>query len=100
MGYKLSYDFSCSRERERLPNMMARKTTDEIRGLLTNAKLDFNEIENEALNAYLPKIFHICPFSEDICTAKQCMNCEVFKNSAKKTKLEVKIKNVSTRERI
>lgn len=100
MGYKLSCDFSYSRERGRLPNMMVRKTTDEIRGLLTNAKLDFNEIENEALNAYLPKIFHICPFSEDICTTKQCMTCEIFLNSAKKTKLEVKIKNANTRERI
>jgi len=80
--------------------MMTRKTTDEIRGLLTNSKLHFNEIENAALNAYLPKIFHICPFSEDICKATQCMNCEIFKNSAKKAKLEVKIKNLSTRERI
>jgi len=70
--------------------MMTRKTTDEIRGLLTNAKLDFTEIVNEALNAYLPKIFQICPFSEDVCTAKQCMNCEIFKNSVKKTKLENK----------
>jgi hypothetical protein len=100
MGYKLSYDFSCSREKGRLPNTMIRKTTDEIRELLTNAKLDFNEIENEALNAYLPKIFQICPFSEDICTARQCMECAIFKNSAKKAKLEVKIKNVSTRKRI
>ena len=80
--------------------MIARKTTDEIRGLLANANLDFNEVENAALNAYLPKIFHICPFSEDICAAKQCMNCEIFKNSATKAKLEVKIKNVNPRERL
>ena len=79
---------------------MIRKTTDEIRELLTDAKLDFGEIENEALNAYLPKIFHSCPFSEDVCTTKQCTKCAVFKNSAKNTKLLVESTNVSARERI
>jgi hypothetical protein len=62
---------------------MIRKTTDEIRKLLCNAELDFEAVENEALNAYLPKIFHRCPISEDICTRKQCMECRVFKDSAK-----------------
>jgi hypothetical protein len=65
---------------------MAQKTTDEIRTLLRNAKLDFESVENKALNAYLPKIFHICPFSEDVCTMEQCIECAVFINSAKKTR--------------
>jgi len=63
---------------------VTQKSTDEIRTLLNNAKLDFASVENEALNAYLPRIFHSCPFSEDICTTKQCMECAVFKDSPKK----------------
>jgi hypothetical protein len=63
---------------------MTLKTTTEIRTLLSNAKLDFESVENEALNAYLPRLFQICPFSEDICTTKQCIECDVFKNSNKK----------------
>jgi len=62
----------------------ALKTTEEIKTLLSNAQLDFESIEKEALNAYLPRIFHSCPFSEDICTTVQCIDCIVFKNSAKK----------------
>jgi hypothetical protein len=62
---------------------MIRKTTDEIRKLLGYAELDFDAVENEALNAYLPKIFQWCPISEDICTRKQCMGCRVFKDSIK-----------------
>ncbi len=62
---------------------MIKKTTDEIRVLLSNALLDFEAVQNEALNAYLPKIFHSCPFSEDVCTKKQCIECAVFKNSQK-----------------
>ena len=58
----------------------AQKTTDEIRELLINAKLDFNTVENEALNHYLPRIFHSCPFTEDICTTKQCQECAVSKS--------------------
>jgi hypothetical protein len=63
---------------------MIKKTTDEIRTLLSNAELDFESVVNKALNAYLPKIFHSCPFSEDICTKKQCVECAVFKECAKK----------------
>ncbi len=62
---------------------MIKKTTDEIRVLLSNALLDFEAVQNDALNAYLPKIFHSCPFSEDVCTKKQCIECVVFKNSQK-----------------
>ena len=57
---------------------MIRKTTDEIRDILNNAKLDFESVENKALNNYLSKIFHSCPFTEEICTGKQCVECAVF----------------------
>lgn len=62
---------------------MTQKTTDEIRTLLINARIDFESVENKALNDYLPKIFQICPFTEDICTTKQCLECTVSKNSDK-----------------
>jgi hypothetical protein len=65
-------------------NKMTSKTTDEIRKLLSNAKLDFDSVENEALNAYLPRIFQSCPFSKDICTMKHCADCAVFKGSENK----------------
>jgi hypothetical protein len=57
---------------------MTQKTTDEIRTLLSNAKLDFDSVENRALNEYLPKIFRSCPFTGDICETKQCLECAVF----------------------
>ena len=72
----------CCNEDKRLK--IRDKTTEEIKKLLGNAQLDFELIEKEALNAYLPRIFQSCPFSEDICTTKQCMNCAVFKDSVKK----------------
>ena len=62
---------------------MAQKTTSEIRALLGNAHLDFEYIENQALNTYLPKIFKSCPFTEEFCTTKQCMNCSVFTERCK-----------------
>ena len=70
---------------------MTQKTTDEIRTLLSNAQLDFESVENKALNNYLPKIFHSCPFTEDICTTKQCLECAVFINYANKQNLKAKI---------
>jgi hypothetical protein len=63
--------------------MATQKTTSEIRALLTNADKDFEEVENKALNDYLPRIFQSCPLTEDVCTTKQCVECEVFKRSAK-----------------
>jgi hypothetical protein len=60
---------------------MIRKTTDEIRELICNANLDFMTVENEALNNYLHKIFQSCPFTEEICSGKQCLDCSVFKNT-------------------
>ena len=64
--------------------MANQKTTGEIQALLSNAELDFDSVVNKALNNYLPKIFQICPFTEDICTTKQCLECEVSKNPAMK----------------
>jgi hypothetical protein len=58
--------------------MATQKTTSEIRVLLINADIDFESVENKALNYYLPKIFHMCPFSDEPCTTKQCVDCEVF----------------------
>ena len=64
--------------------MASQKTTGEIRALLKRSMIDFEEVENKALNNYLSKIFHICPFSDDICTTIQCLDCTVFKNANKK----------------
>ena len=58
--------------------MKTQKTTNEIRVLLKNAKLDFDSVVNNALNDYLARIFHSCPFTEEVCTSKQCVECEVF----------------------
>lgn len=70
---------------------MTQKTTDEIRNMLSNAKIDFEVIQNKALNDYLPKIFLSCPFAGDICTTKQCIECEAINELSKQTKLEVKM---------
>jgi hypothetical protein len=56
--------------------MQKQKTTKEIQTILKNAKIDFELTVNEALNAYLPKIIFSCPFTEEVCTKKQCMGCE------------------------
>ena len=65
--------------------MVTQKTTGEIRKLLGNAKLDFELVENTALNDYLPKIFHSCPFTEELCTTKQCVECTVSQTQINKT---------------
>ena len=62
---------------------MTQKTTCEIRTLLKSAKLDFDEVENRALNDYLSKILHSCPITEDVCTTNQCAECSVFKKTFK-----------------
>jgi len=77
---------------------MTQKTTDEIRVLLSNAKLDFESVENRALNDYLPKIFCSCPFTEDICTTKQCLDCQSSINHANKQSLTAKTKRDKTRK--
>ena len=58
--------------------MKTQKTTNEIRLLLKNAKFDFDSIVNKALNDYLSRIFHSCPFTEEVCTSQQCAECAVF----------------------
>ena len=58
---------------------MTLKSTDEIRALLSDAKLDFESVVNMALNDYLPKIFHSCLFTEEVCITKQCIDCAVYK---------------------
>jgi hypothetical protein len=69
---------------------MNQKTTIEIRKIIWNAKLDFESIENRALNDYLPKIFHSCPFTEELCITTQCVECSVF---AKTNKQKLTAKN-------
>jgi hypothetical protein len=66
--------------------MRTQKTTNEIRIILTNAKLDFDSVVNKALNDYLSRIFHSCPFTEELCTTKQCVECKVFTENHKKQK--------------
>ncbi len=70
---------------------MTQKTTDEIRTLLRNAKLDFESVENKALNDYLPKIFNSCPFTEELCTTKQCIDCVVSANYSNQPNFYAKI---------
>ena len=64
---------------------MTQKTTDEIRRILTDAKLDFNSVMNTALKDYLPKIFYSCPFTGDLCQTRQCVDCSVFTEVNKQT---------------
>jgi len=81
-GFHTSFDGErengANQNRRRVKFKMTQKTTDEIRTLLSNAKLDFDSVENRALNEYLPKIFRSCPFTGDICETKQCLECAVF----------------------
>ncbi len=56
---------------------MVEKTTNEIKELLNEANLDFEAVENQALNKYLPKLFTVCPFTNEYCTRKQCTDCEI-----------------------
>jgi hypothetical protein len=67
-----------------LRTQRTQKSTDEIRKLVRIANLDFEKIQNEALNAYLPRIFNLCPFSKDVCTSKQCIDCPIFIGTFKK----------------
>jgi hypothetical protein len=67
----------------KMKTKMARKSTDEIRTLLSNSKLDFDFVQNDALNYYLPRILQSCPFTEDICTEKKCLECTVYSELSK-----------------
>ena len=62
---------------------MALESTGEIRVLLSKGHLDFELVVNKALNNYLPKIFHFCPLTEDLCKAKQCLECFILKEHKK-----------------
>ena len=55
------------------------KSTREIQTLLSNANIDFDVFVNSALNDYLPKVFLSCPFTEELCLKKQCMECDSSK---------------------
>ena len=75
---------------------MTQKTTGEIRELLSNAKLDFEEVENKALNEYVAKIFCRCPITEELCTTKQCVECEVFTKTDKQNCQKLKVNKSNT----
>jgi hypothetical protein len=61
-----------------------RKSTNEIRALLANENIDFDLVLNKALNAYLPKIFPVCPFTSDLCIqGKHCLDCDSYRNEQK-----------------
>ena len=70
--------------------MATQKTTSEIRVLLNNINKDFESVVNAALNDYLPKIFLSCPFTEELCLKKQCVDCDSAKMS--QTNVFAKIK--------
>ena len=58
---------------------MTQKTTSKIRTDLQNTNLYFDSEENRALKDYLSKIFHSCPFTKEVCTTKQCIECTIYK---------------------
>jgi hypothetical protein len=59
--------------------MKATKSTNEIQALLSKVNIDFDKAVNIALNDYIYKIFLSCPFTEEICLKKQCLECESSK---------------------
>ena len=61
--------------------MKTKKSTNEIRALLKKVNIDFDSAVNIALNDYIHKIFLSCPFTEEICLKKQCLECESSKMS-------------------
>jgi len=57
-------------------NVKHLKSTPEIRSLLKATNMDFDSVQNKALNEYLSKIFLTCPFTDELCIdKKQCMGC-------------------------
>jgi hypothetical protein len=56
-----------------------KKSTHEIQVLLEKTNMEFDSVVNEALNSYLPTIFISCPFTGELCTKSQCMECESAK---------------------
>jgi hypothetical protein len=64
---------------------LRKKTTTEIKVLIEKANMKFDFIVNEALNNYLQKIFISCPFTGEICTKSQCMECETSRSNYSQT---------------
>jgi hypothetical protein len=62
----------------RSPNIR-KKSTHEIQVLLEKTNMEFDLVVNEALNRYLSTIFIHCPFTGELCTKSQCMDCESAK---------------------
>ena len=61
--------------------LKATKSTSEIQALLNKVNIDFDLAVNIALNDYIHKIFLSCPFTEEICLKKQCLECDSSKMS-------------------
>ena len=61
--------------------LKAIKSTSEIQALLNKVNIDFDLAVNIALNDYIHKIFLSCPFTEEICQKKQCLECDSSKMS-------------------
>jgi hypothetical protein len=61
--------------------LKAIKSTSEIQALLNKVNIDFDLAVNIALNDYIHKIFLSCPFTEEICLKKQCLECDSSKMS-------------------
>ena len=59
--------------------LKAIKSTSEIQALLNKVNIDFDLAVNIALNDYIHKIFLSCPFTEEICLKKQCLECDSSK---------------------
>ncbi len=58
-----------------------KKSTHEIKTIIEKANMKFDQIVNDALNNYLQKIFISCPFTGEMCTKTQCMECETPKSA-------------------
>jgi hypothetical protein len=59
--------------------MQKTRTTQEIKEIIEKANMDFDSTVNIALNEYLPKIVLSCPFTNEPCLKKQCMDCNISK---------------------
>ena len=65
-------------------NKMTTKTTDAIRRLLSNSKLDSKAMRNKALNAYLQEYFRVA-YSQKTHALVKCPNCKNDSTLADKT---------------
>jgi len=52
-------------------------STQQIKEILGDSKMDFETTVNKALNVYLSQIFLTCPFTDKLClTRKQCEHAQ------------------------